>query len=123
MNQQQEYSNMVSVLFRDPTDIFNDLTPGHLNLWHAASGIAGEAGEVLDEVKKLCAYGRHLNEDFRMRLILEMGDLEFYLEAMRQALHVSRDEVLRENQRKLAKRYPSGHFTTKAANERKDVQS
>jgi NTP pyrophosphatase (non-canonical NTP hydrolase) len=73
---------------------------------HAAVGIAGEAGEVLDAVKKTWVYGKPLDIE---NLIEELGDIEFYLQAMRTLLNVSRQDVLRANITKLRKRYPSGY--------------
>tara|TARA_S200002703_G_scaffold68482_1_gene59464 strand:+ start:146 stop:493 length:348 start_codon:yes stop_codon:yes gene_type:complete len=69
---------------------------------HAAVGIAGEAGEVLDEVKKAVFTGKNMYLD---NLIKEMGDLEFYMEALRQQLRISRDETLNNNWRKLSERH------------------
>lgn len=71
-------------------------------LIHAASGITGEAGEVGDLIKKHVFTGKKLYTD---EIIKELGDLEFYLEALRQQLHISRDEVLQSNWKKLSQRH------------------
>jgi NTP pyrophosphatase (non-canonical NTP hydrolase) len=70
---------------------------------HAAIGISGEAGELLDAIKKTWVYGKDLD---RANVIEELGDLEWYCEAMRQSLGITRDEVIAANVAKLEVRYP-----------------
>ena len=53
-------------------------------------------------------------------VIEELGDLEFYMEGLRQCLRISREETLRENMVKLGKRYREAVYSDKAANERAD---
>jgi len=49
-----------------------------------------------------------------------MGDLEFYMEGLRQGLGITREEVLAHNIAKLSKRYSSGSYSDKHAQERAD---
>ena len=91
-------------------------TPEQCELLHAAIGIAGEAGELLDAVRKHVFDEQPLDED---NVIEEMGDLCFYLEAAMQVVNAFRYEVEQENQAKLSKRYEGG-YTDKAAQERAD---
>lgn len=81
-------------------------------LLHAAIGIAGEGGELLDAIKKVWVYGQNLN---RENAVEELGDLEFYMEAMRNLIGATRDEVLNANIAKLEKRYPTGYTDALAA--------
>lgn len=107
-----EYKKMVINLFK--TEGFDlDLNAAV----HAAMGVAGEAGEVLDLIKKSWAYKKDL--DFE-KLIEELGDLEFYLEALRQELCISRKDVLAANMSKLGKRYNKGIYSDAAAIARLD---
>jgi NTP pyrophosphatase (non-canonical NTP hydrolase) len=69
---------------------------------HAATGLAGEAGEVLDILKKHAFMHKPLDT---RALILELGDVEFYLEALRQEVQVTRQEVLEANMSKLLERH------------------
>ena len=87
------------------------------NWSHAAMGMAGEAGEVLDAVKKYTAYGQELN---REHLLEELGDTLFYFVKMCQMLDVRMDEVAEANMGKLAKRYSSGSFSSCEAEQRAD---
>lgn len=87
---------------------------------HAAVGIAGESGELLDVAKKHWVYNKPFDRD---HAIEEMGDIEFYMEAARKLIGVSRDQVLQANMDKLNKRYPSGIYTDEHAQARLDKAS
>jgi NTP pyrophosphatase (non-canonical NTP hydrolase) len=73
------------------------------NLVHAALGIGGEAGEVIDHVKKVVFNNRVLDVD---HLIAEIGDTLFYINVMLCALDVPWGKVLAKNIAKLETRYP-----------------
>ena len=75
-------------------------------------GVAGEAGEVADLIKKILHHDTSLDKD---KLIKEMGDVRWYLEYLCATLDVTMEEVEARNIEKLRKRYPDG-FTTEAAN-------
>lgn len=107
-----QYPDMVKTLFK--TQGFNAEADAML---HAAVGVAGEAGELLDAVKKVWAYGKVLDYE---NAIEELGDLEFYMEALRQQIGVSREDVLQANQEKLAKRYPGFRYSDSHAQARLD---
>jgi NTP pyrophosphatase (non-canonical NTP hydrolase) len=85
----------------------------------AGLGIAGEAGEVADLIKKVLHHEKPLDKN---KLIGEMGDVFWYLEYLCAVLGVSREEVWAINSAKLRKRFPDG-FNTKDANERKDEKT
>lgn len=107
-NLEATYQEMVFNLFKPGQAILAALTPEKAQLLHGAVGIAGEAGELLDAVKKNTIHGKELD---RTNAIEELGDLEFYLEAVRQVLDVSRAEVLEANYKKLGVRYASGTYS------------
>lgn len=111
------YPEMVQFLAKSGDEIIKELTPEKIDLLHMAVGISGEAGEIIDAVKKHVVYDRPLD---RGNLIEELGDIEFYLQGMRARLGVSREEILDHNMTKLAKRYPTGTFTNADAQARKD---
>ena len=48
-------------------------------------GVSGEAGELLDAVKKAVIYRKPLDLE---NVIEELGDLEFYMEGLRQGLEI-----------------------------------
>ena len=74
---------------------------------HACFGMCGEAGEIIDYVKKGVFYGKEMNTK---HLVEEVGDLMWYVNLLLAGLDVTWDEVLTTNIRKLEARYPSGTF-------------
>jgi NTP pyrophosphatase (non-canonical NTP hydrolase) len=93
-------------------------TPSQCELLHAAIGIAGEAGELLDAVRKHVFDGQPLDRD---NVTEELGDLCFYMEAAMQVVGHDRESIQVGNVLKLSKRYESG-YSDKAAQERKDKE-
>ena len=91
-------------------------TPSQCELLHAAIGIAGEAGELLDAVRKHVFDGQPLDRD---NVIEELGDLEFYMMAAMMNIGVLRPHLQELNMAKLSKRYEAG-YSDKAAQERAD---
>ena len=112
-----QYDIMVKALLKSGKDIQTSLTASEANLLHLALGISGEAGEVVDAIKKAAIYKKPLD---RENIIEELGDLEFHMEGLRQAIGVTREEVIEANVQKLGKRYPSGKYSDKQAQDRAD---
>lgn len=84
---------------------------------HAAIGVASEAGELLDAIKKSWVYKKDLDYE---HIIEELGDIEFYLQALRYQLCIRRKEVIEANVNKLMERYPSGQYSDEQAQARAD---
>lgn len=79
-------------------------------------GLAGEAGEVTELVKKFLFHGAGLDYGkFRK----ELGDVLYYLARLAAYQGISLNEVAVENIRKLKARYPDG-FSTEASINRKE---
>ena len=76
----------------------------------AGVGLAAESGEFLEIVKKMVFQGKPWTPDNREHLIIELGDVMWYVAQACMALDISFDEVLERNVKKLEKRYPGGHF-------------
>lgn len=87
------------------------------DLNHMIIGIAGEAGEICDAIKKNTIYGKTLDLN---NVIEELGDLEWYMAGLRQMLGISRRTVLDANVVKLQARYTGGTYSDQAANDRAD---
>ena len=49
---QSEHTALVAGLAKQPEAILEHLTPAAMDLIHACMGVSGEAGELLDAVKK-----------------------------------------------------------------------
>lgn len=76
----------------------------------AGVGINAEGGEFLEIIKKMVFQGKPWTDDNREHLIIELGDLLWYVAQATQALGVSFDEVIATNVKKLERRYPDGAF-------------
>lgn len=76
----------------------------------AGVGINAEGGEFLEIIKKMIFQGKPFNEDNRQHMIIELGDVMWYVAQATLALGISFDEVLERNVQKLEKRYPGGQF-------------
>ena len=87
-----------------------------LRLVHAAIGIAGEAGEVVDAVKKHWVYGKPLDKE---NVLEECGDILFYVSACLNLCGYTLNDAYAHNVAKLSKRYPEG-YTDSAAIARAD---
>lgn len=70
-----------------------------------ALGLAGEAGEVVDIIKKDLFHDRPLDHDDIKK---ELGDVAWYLAAVCTALGFSLSDVLETNIAKLKARWPEG---------------
>jgi NTP pyrophosphatase (non-canonical NTP hydrolase) len=116
------YNKRLGMVFH-PEDSIKKLkklkpTPSQCELLHAAIGVAGEAGELLDAVRKHVFDGQPLDGD---NIIEELGDLCFYLEAAMQAIKMKRADIEELNMAKLFERYKDG-YSDQQAQERKDKQ-
>ena len=112
------FEDMVAALVKEPKQLMEEMTADKLNLMHMAVGISGEAGELLDAVKKAVIYNKPLDLD---NVIEELGDIEFYMEGLRQHLGITRAHTIHANIFKLGVRYEKG-FSNEAAQARADKQ-
>ena len=80
--------------------------------WNAL-GIAGEAGEVADIIKKHVGHGHELD---RTKLTKELGDVLWYVAALAHDIGVDLSTVARENVEKLKTRYPDGFSQERSRN-------
>jgi uncharacterized protein YabN with tetrapyrrole methylase and pyrophosphatase domain len=119
-----EHGDLVVRLSKPGHAILRSMTAEKAHLLHMAVGVASEAGELLDAVKKHVIYEMDLHDGSKGQSIFdniveEHGDLEFYLNGIREALNIHREFVLRRNIEKLEQRYGSS-YSNEAAEERAD---
>ena len=124
-----KYEEFVSQLTSEPSTNFVDFADriGELDreganierLLTSGVGINAEGGEFLEIIKKMVFQGKPWNEDNREHLIIELGDIMWYVAQATQALDISMEDVLNTNIRKLSKRYPDGTFDTYFSENRK----
>ena len=76
------------------------------NLEYPTLGLAGEAGEVANIVKKIQRdHGGVLNDEVRGKLKDELGDVLWYISACADELGLTLQEIADFNVQKLAKRH------------------
>ena len=76
----------------------------------AAVGISAEGGEFMEIVKKMVFQGKPWNDHNRKHLVIELGDVMWYVMQACMALNITLDDVIAGNVEKLKKRYPGGEF-------------
>jgi NTP pyrophosphatase (non-canonical NTP hydrolase) len=83
------------------------LYPNRLkNLEYPTLGLAGEAGEVANIVKKIQRdHGGEINDEIRAKLKDELGDVLWYISACADELGLTLVEIAAFNVEKLAKRH------------------
>ncbi len=94
---------------------FHSLDPRTI---HGVIGLAGESGELLDNIKKTIFYGMPPD---KKNLKEEVGDSLWYIAQICRAEGWTIEELMSENIDKLFLRYPES-FTTKQAEDRADKQ-
>lgn len=95
---------------------FNKDLPENEALAMVGMGLAGEAGEVVDELKKVLFHKKTFNKE---KVIEELSDILWYCGALAELLGTNLEAVFDINSDKLRKRYPSGFDAEKSNNRTK----
>lgn len=111
------YEQFVRSIVKPGNDILLQLTPLQASILHMAVGVSGEAGELLDAIKKHAVYQKQLDFD---NVREEAGDILFYLTGLLNELGLTLNECIEANVEKLSKRYPEKRYTNEAAIARAD---
>ena len=109
--------------FKSLVDRLGDLDRQGANperLATAAVGLSAESGEFLEIVKKMVFQGKPWDEHNRKHLIIELGDVMWYVMQACKALDVSIEDVVAGNVDKLKKRYPGGEFNVYQSENRRE---
>lgn len=106
-------SESISISYRAGKKV-QTITQDIGGLLNGCLGLAGEAGETLDIVKKWIFHGKELNPE---HLKKEIGDVMWYIAMICYSMGFSLDEIMETNIEKLKNRYPNG-FDTQRANNR-----
>lgn len=114
MSERDEYTKFA---IRTEADASNMALLGRLGsaarLLHAAIGVGGEAGELLDAVKRHVFYGKPLD---RVNVMEEAGDILWYLAIVCDVCGCTFKELQDMNIAKLMARYPEKYTDTEALN-------
>ena len=78
---------------------------GYANYANMGMGIAGEAGEVCDYLKKVVFHGHTLDKG---KLAEELGDCQWYIAGLATLADIPMSDICRGNVDKLRERYPEG---------------
>jgi NTP pyrophosphatase (non-canonical NTP hydrolase) len=89
-------------------------------LMTGAIGISAEGGEFAEVVKKCVFQGKPMNDETIFHMKRELGDIAWYFVNAARAIGEDPNEVIAENVRKLAARYPGGAFDPYYSENRKD---
>ncbi|GIW60333.1 MAG: hypothetical protein KatS3mg087_1399 [Patescibacteria group bacterium] len=100
------------------TAISEEISPRKAHLIHMAMGISGEAGELLDCIKKYVIYNKPLDVN---NLIEEIGDIFYFLVGLMEWEGIDPEVVISALEHKLYTRYTSG-YSDEAAQNRADKQ-
>lgn len=84
-----------------------------LELARDALGVAGEAGEVADLVKKYVGHGHSLDAD---KVKKELGDVLWYVAVLAHRVGFTLEQVAQANVDKLRERYPDGFDPERSKN-------
>lgn len=124
----EEYLKFVSSVTSEAsaeTDAFiervNELRPNvDLNrLLTAAIGVSAEGGEFAEIVKKITFQGKPYDDASREHMIVELGDVMWYIAQACMSLGVTIDDLVIRNVQKLSARYPEGAFQVYRSENRK----
>lgn len=111
------YNEFVKALLKPGDQIKLEITPEECHLIHMTLGLSGEAGELLDAVKKSTIYRKPLDME---NVLEELGDIEFFLEGFRQSVGLTREQCIESNISKLSTRYHKLSYSNAQAQERAD---
>ena len=79
------------------------------NLYYPALGLAGEAGEVCEKIKKIMRdKGGVMSEEDSLELSKELGDILWYVSALACEINVSLSTIAEDNIDKLSSRQDRG---------------
>ena len=83
--------------------------PDEHRILYPALGLAGEAGEVANKVKKLIRDGiENRPEDWREQIASEIGDVLWYCAALATDLNLTLGMIAAQNEKKLSARKRAG---------------
>ena len=85
-----------------------------------ALGASAEMGEAVEIIKKCLLQGKPFNDDAKVHLTKELGDVLYYIGQFCIAMNISFEEIMQINYEKLSARYPEGTFSVYRSENRVD---
>ena len=100
-NEYQQLANRTLILEPD-----FEIQPGQVMIAWNALGLSGEAGEVVDLVKKGIFHQQGIDNN---KLKKELGDVLWYITALASEHNLTMEEIMEHNIEKLKARFPDGY--------------
>lgn len=113
MEHEEYIENVLKTESSDFSKIRERLDEKKIRILHAILGISTEAGELEDQLKKHLYYGKDLDV---INIEEEIGDLNWYMAILIDALGLNFEKILIKNIEKLKKRYGEKFSQEKAIN-------
>ena len=91
-----------------------ELNDDNVKLTHLltfALGASAEIGEAVEIVKKCLLQGKPFDQKAKEHLLLELGDVTYYLGQFCIAMGLNFEDIMQKNYEKLSARYPEGTFS------------
>lgn len=104
MMKANDYQKLAARTLIDQPDF--EISPAQVMISWNALGLAGEAGEVVDLIKKGIYHQRGID---RNEVKKELGDVLWYLSALCKQFDFTLEEVMEHNINKLKARFPEGY--------------
>jgi len=102
-------ADMITGMSFEKYQLAAERTAGSLNdrnrFLNFSMGLTGEAGEVVDYLKKVLWHGHEMDQD---KLKKELGDVLWYVATIATTADLDLSEIAIANIEKLKKRYPEG---------------
>ncbi len=119
MPELKEYARMTqkAAIYRDEVDDLvaeasDESIAKMLKIFYATTGLAGEAGEVANKVKKILRdCSGVVSEEMKTKLLGELGGVAWYLVALAEELGFTIEEVLEYNYEQIRSRQARGALT------------
>lgn len=100
-----------------------ELNDDNVKLTHLltfALGASAEIGEAVEIVKKCLLQGKPFDQKAKEHLLLELGDVTYYLGQFCIAMGLNFEDIMQKNYEKLSARYPEGTFSVYRSENRKE---
>lgn len=104
-----------SMRTKSPTPGDRSFSPAEQQMLNAALGLSGEAGELVDYLKKGFFHGHEIDP---AKVADETGDLLWYIAYLLDAVGLKLEDVMEQNVAKLERRYPGGFSVEDSINRR-----
>ena len=108
----------LETFYQEALRTINEDRPLRENISDFALGLAGECGEVVNELKKALHQGHILDKEHVKE---ELGDVFFYVAALCHVLDIPIVQMAESNIEKRYRRFPNG-FTAEDSIQRRDTK-